>query len=290
MTVNPAIKLEILQRLHAELQEAVARIISQAIPREEKAKAVNALVAIARAKISAQVRSEGAADRQILGVILQYCCSVASLEYRHMVWPYEYMAFSRRVGELWEQFCKAAWDHPSTVGVARIDPPQFSDVRAVLLNRINRNVDGHANSAEILDDVATLFDIIGDINMKEDEVFSVNNVPHVIDFKSGFGSNEKGNMLRLKTVGQAYKIWNNDTKLLLLVRQDENNNYLNVLKRMELWSVFTGADAYEQIRVLTGADMNWVRDNIVDWEADLSQPFIDFLRGQAGDLTGYLKW
>ncbi|WP_216354012.1 hypothetical protein, partial [Klebsiella pneumoniae] len=50
-------------------------------------------------------------DRSKLFMLLQYCYSVMSFEYRNVVWPYEYMAFSRRNGELWERFCKAAWDH-----------------------------------------------------------------------------------------------------------------------------------------------------------------------------------
>lgn len=95
-------------------------------------------------------------------------------------------------------------------------------------------------------DVSTLFEIVGEINMKEDEVFRKADIPYVIDFKSGFGSNEKGNMLRLLTVGRAYHIWDHRTKLMLLVRQDENNNYLKVLRRSNLWEVYTGADTYKK--------------------------------------------
>jgi hypothetical protein len=124
--------------------------------------------------------------------------------------------------------------------------------------------------------------------MNEDEVFHVGGIPHVIDFKSGFGSNEKGNMLRLQTVGKAYRIWNHQTRLLLLVRQEENNNYLNVLRRAGLWEVHTGTKAYEQVSELTGADMQTVRNTVIDWPSDLSAELYEFLTNAS--LTGYLIW
>ena len=198
------------------------------------------------------------------------------------------MAFSRRVGELWEAFCAAAWDYPSRPGVTRIEPPDFGDVRETLLNRIRTNVGNHDKRNEILEDIDTLFQIIGDINMDEDEVFTVNGLPHVIDFKSGFGSNEKGNMLRLQTVGNAYRIWNHETRLLLLVRQEQNNNYLQVLRRMGLWEVHTGIKAYEQISDFTGADLASIRRTVINWQTDLSTDLYQYLND--GNLTGYLSW
>jgi hypothetical protein len=124
--------------------------------------------------------------------------------------------------------------------------------------------------------------------MKEDEVFSVGEIPYVVDFKSGFGSNEKGNMLRLQTVGKAYRIWNPQTQLLLLVRQEENNNYLNVMRRAGTWAVHTGADAYAQISALTGADMGTIRQSVINWPSDLSREFYEFLTN--ANLARYLTW
>ena len=200
------------------------------------------------------------------------------------------MAFSRRVGELWEAFCRAAWDYPSRPAVARIATPDFGAVRGAMFDRIKANIGSHARRDEIITDLDILFEIIGDINMKEDEVFSVDGVPHVIDFKSGFGSNEKGNMLRLQTVGKAYRIWNHQTRLLLLVRQEENNNYLRVLRRLGLWEVHTGDAAYERISELTGARMQEIRKTVIDWPSDLSKELYDYLKNQPSDLTGYLVW
>jgi hypothetical protein len=288
VTRAPLSKVDIFREFHGRVGATMPAIRRLAASREEKARAVNQLVNDTRVKLIEEAGLADREDRQLGGVIIQYCYSVIGLEYRHQVWPYEYMAFSRRVGELWEQFCSAAWDYPSRAGVRRIDAPSFNDVKGALLTRIQGNVAGHKNSEVILSDVDVLFDIIGEINMREDEVFAVDGIPHVIDFKSGFGSNEKGNMLRLKTVGQAYRIWNHKTKLFLLVRQDANNNYLAVLRRMGLWSVHTGADAYSQISRLTGVDMQWVRENVIDWPRDVTTEFLSFL--QRGDLMDYLTW
>lgn len=282
------LKDEILAIFRDRLTQAINRILAGTGTREEKAREVNALINSIRSELAARIPQLPVADQPNYAVVLQYCFSIASLEYRHKVWPYEYMAFSRRVGELWEALCSVAWDYPSKPDVRRIEIPSFSSVRNVLRNRINENIGSHRKKSELLQDIDTLFEIIGDINMKEDEVFIINDIPHVIDFKSGFGSNEKGNMIRLQTVGRAYRIWNHQTRLLLLVRQAENNNYLNVLRRMGLWEVHTGAAAYERISELTGADMKAVRDTVIDWPSDLSTSFYDYLR--ENNLTSYLEW
>jgi len=288
MTQIVRLKGELLEVFHRELQTSVNRIAENPGTREEKAWAANALVGDVKSNLSRRVETVPNAERPNYALVLQYCFSVASLEYRHKVWPYEYMAFSRRVGELWEAFCSAAWDYPSRLGVARIPAPEFNTVREALSTRIKANIGTHGKRDEIIQDTDTLFEIIGEINMHEDEVFSVDGVPHVIDFKSGFGSNEKGNMLRLQTVGRAYRIWNHQTRLLLLVRQEENNNYLRVLRRMGLWEVHTGTEAYNRISEFTGADMQAIRDMVIDWRADLSEKLYGYLT--EANLTGYLIW
>lgn len=284
------IKREFLDEFHRKLRGPVAKVVGRRETREQKAREVNALVGAIRAPLSRDVGTKPRDERPTYALILQYCFSVASLEYRHKVWPYEYMAFSRRVGELWESFCRAAWDHPSRPSVARIPAPAFGSVRKALFDRIKTNIGAHGKREKILEDVEKLFEIIGEINMEEDEVFALADVPHVIDFKSGFGSNEKGNMLRLQTVGRAYRIWNDETRLLLLVRQEENNNYLRVLRRLGLWEVFTGKDAYDQISQLTGADMQKIRNTVIDWRSDLSPGLYRYLKNQPTDLTNYLSW
>jgi len=282
------LKLELLRYFHEELRSVATEIAPRPLSPQKKAQTINSLCGALRTKLSERVRALPISERPNYSLVLQYCYSVASLEYRHCVWPYEYMSFSRRVGELWEAFCSAAWDYPSRVGVTRIQPPDFRTVRKVLLNRIQTNVGNHDKRKEIFEDIDTLFEIIGDINMYEDEVFTVDGLPHVIDFKSGFGSNEKGNMLRLQTVGNAYRIWNHNTRLLLLVRQEQNNNYLRVLRRLGLWEVHTGDQAYKQVSAFTGADFDSVRATVINWKADLSSELYQYLNN--ANLISYLTW
>ncbi|WP_255887652.1 hypothetical protein, partial [Staphylococcus xylosus] len=220
-------------------------------------------------------------------LIIQYCCSVVSLEYRNQVFPYEYMAFSRRVGELWECFCKTAWDYPVNDSVCRIQPPNFINVKSIIIDRIRSNLGNNPSSNDVMSDVNKLCDVIGNINMKEDEVFRKDDIPHVIDFKSGFGSNEKGNMLRLLAVGKAYKIWDSRTQLMLLIRQNDNNHYLNSLRNSRIWDVHTGLDSYKKIKEITGSDIENVL-KIINWESDFSNNFYEFLVRY--NLTKYLDW
>lgn len=284
------IKSDFLRYFHEALPPQVSAVSSSNETHQSKAKSVNKIISDHRDFLVSQIdESLSPSARQERLIVLQYAVSLVSLEYRHAVWPYEYMALSRRVGELWERFCSAAWDIPSRPLVDRIAPPNFIDVLTNIETALISHSQDHrrADTGKILDD---LRDLIGEINMVEDEVFSVDGNPHVIDFKSGFGSNEKGNMLRLRTVGKAYRLWNADTKLLFLVRQEQNNNYLNVIKREGLWDVHCGQDAYDQIEQLTGAPMNRIRSEVVSFEDDLSANFWNDLNEHLSDLSGYLKW
>lgn len=283
-------KAETLSNLHAKISPAVERIEKLKLTYQQRAQHTNALVTEERNKLVASIAALPKQERGTAALVIQYCCTVVGLEYRHRVWPYEYMAFSRRIGELWEAFCSTAWTYPTDTTVCRINAPDFNEVRLALLNRITENLGSHGKSAEVMADVSTLFEIVGDVNMREDEVFTKSDIPHVIDFKSGFGSNEKGNMLRLITVGRAYRIWDHRTQLMLLVRQSQNNNYLNVMQRSGLWEVYTGASTYDKIEEITGANIASVRDNVIDWPNDLSPDFYRYLRNQPTDLTSYLAW
>ena len=78
-------------------------------------------------------------------------------------------------------------------------------------------------------------------------------------------------MLRLDAVGRAYRIWNHQSRLMLLVRQNVNNNYLKVLRRTGLWEVHTGNATYDQMATMTGVDIQQIRMRVIDWRADLSR-------------------
>lgn len=211
-----------------------------------------------------------------------------SLEYRNMVWPYEYMAFSRRNGELWERFCKAAWDNSQVPNLSRIEAPEFDDVRNSFRDRIIGYTDNNENQQLIVNDMDSIFALVGEINMKQDEMFISNDINHIIDFKSGFSSNEKGNTFRVLAVGRAYKHWDPNVNLLFLVRQNENNNYLEIIRRSNLWAVHCGDEAYRKIDELTNAGIAEIRREAIDFQNDLSTGFWNYL--DANDLTDYLDW
>lgn len=211
-----------------------------------------------------------------------------SFEYRNTVWAYEYMAFSRRNGELWERFCKAAWGHSEQPTLHRIDAPSFSDVRNSFRSRIMNLTSSLVNQDAITNEIDAVFELVGEINMTEDEMFNLNGVNHIIDFKSGFGSNEKGNTLRLIAVGRAYRHWDANVNLLFLVRQNENNAYLKTIEKSDLWAVHCGDEAYRKIDELTDAGICEIRQDAIDFSNDLSGDFWNYL--VQNNLSHYLDW
>ena len=74
-------------------------------------------------------------------LMITYTNDVVMLEARNSVWEYEYMAFSRRVGELWEPFCKLCFNYPLT-NIRLFVPPLFSEVKHNLTTEINTYIDG----------------------------------------------------------------------------------------------------------------------------------------------------
>lgn len=285
------LKKGLLLKYHNYLQPAAGRIARSPATHQEKSQEVNALITDYQKTLASSLPTfQNAHAKQQAYLVLSYCTCAVSLEYRHRVWPYEYMALSRRVGELWERFCSTAWDYPSREQVTRIPPPSFAEVSQRLRSEITNRAIGPDSRKDIETKLDVLFDLIGNINMKEDETFTVKGVPYVIDFKSGFGSNEKGNTFRLMTVGRAYKLWNTKTKLLLLVRQGQNNNYLNVIRRSGLWDVRCGSEAYATIDELTGSDLEEIRRSVIDFRSDLSKTCWSDLCAHLSNLTNYLQW
>ncbi|KTA88397.1 hypothetical protein VO71_19915 [Aeromonas salmonicida subsp. smithia] len=223
-----------------------------------------------------------------LFMLIQYCYSVVSFEYRHMVWPYEYMAFSRRNGELWERFCKSAWDNSEREHLHRISAPKFSAVEKQFTKKIHEIVNDEKTFSAVNTVLKDIFELVGEINMAEDEMFSLEGVNHIIDFKSGFGSNEKGNTLRLLAVGKAYKHWDENVELLFLVRQNDNNNYLEKIKKSNLWNVHCGDSAYDKIDELTNSGISEIRKEAINFREDLSNEFWKYL--ESNELAHYLEW
>lgn len=235
-------------------------------------------------------------NREILECILMitYTNDVVMLETRNMVWEYDYMSFSRRIGELWEPFCKLCFLYPVN-SINLFIPPLFSDVKRDLTNEIEQyictlNITEYEKSQlkRYYDKVWTLV-TSGEIKLECDLHFTDGTKKYVVDFKSGFGSNEKGNTNRLLLVGSIYQnIENEDYRCLIFVRSTENNHYLSTLQNSGVWSTFCGNDTYNQIMNFSGFDIHrWIEQNI-NWTEDFSASMRLTISSQ--NLDNYLIW
>jgi len=208
-------------------------------------------------KILQKSKEEKWSNNDILNCILMitYTNYIVMLETRNEVWPYEYMSFSRRIGELWEPFCKICFDYPIS-NISQFDPPVFSEVRQRLLSEIDNHImqlniaDNQKN--ELKQYYNKVWDLVtsGEIKLELDLHFELNGQKFVVDFKSGFGSNEKGNTNRLLLVATIYKNLDPNYKCVILVRSDEdrNNNYFQTLKNSTVWEAYCGVEAYAKIK------------------------------------------
>ena len=266
---------------------------------KDKAKRLNTLLVRAKSTlveiIEQKAKKENWSNEELLEGILMvtYCNYVVMLEIRHSVWPYEYMAFSRRIGELWEPFCKLAFEYPIN-DLELFVPPLFSDVKRQLANEIEEYINTlnltKEEKEQLLKYYNKVWDLVtsGEIQLELDLHFIFDGKKYVVDFKSGFGSNEKGNTNRLLLVASIYHNLEEGYEPLIFVRSEENNNYFNTLKNSGIWSAFSGDETYEEIHKYSGYDIKeWIRNNI-SWETDLNAEFSTYLN--ENDLSQYLTW
>ncbi|MGP1438391.1 MAG: hypothetical protein ACTTKH_04905 [Treponema sp.] len=165
-------------------------------------------------------------------LLITYTNYVVMLDMRNSIWKYDYMSFSRRIGELWEPFCKLCFYHslkPLTLFIS----PLFSDVKTTMSKEIEDFID----RLDILDkeklELKSYYEKVwsmitsGEIQLELDLHFYQNEKKYNVDFKSGFSSNEKGNTNRLLLVATIFKNIDPNYENLLLVRskEDENNQY-----------------------------------------------------------------
>lgn len=232
---------------------------------------------------------------------VHYCSYIAMIEFRNRMRPYEYMDFTRRIGELWEPFCKLCWTYTSEEGIADIIPPTFDEAKTQLLSELNVFIETTSLTEEEKKELdrylGLMWELIasGDIKLESDlhfvkEESSEYSVKYNVDFKSGFNSNEKGNTNRLLMVGSIYKKLDPNYENIILVRaeESENNHYLQTLKNSSQWNVFCGQETYDKIEELTGFPLkSWIKHNI-DWENDLDSETIDYLK--RNNLNQYLRW
>ncbi len=245
-----------------------------------------------------KAQSENWSSKAILeGVLLiTYTNYIVMMESRNEVWPYEYMTFARRIGELWEPFCQLCWENPINQNVKYIIPPLFNDVRIKLSAELNDFIDSlnitEEEKAELRKYYQKVWTLVtsGEISLELDLHFENGQDKFVVDFKSGFSSNEKGNTNRLLLVASIYKILEEGHQCLLFVRASEenNNHYLQTLKRSGLWTVYCGTETYKKIEEVTGFNLaNWM-NTFIDWEKDFDSVMYSHLKKNS--LLQYLEW
>lgn len=236
-------------------------------------------------------------NEEILRAILMitYTSYVVMLDARNDVWPYDFMSFSRRIGELWEPFCKLCFEFPLSDATLFV-PPLFSHVKEKLINEINSYINQLAISEQQRDELRAYYHKIwglvtsGEIQLELDLHFELYTKKYIIDFKSGFGSNEKGNTNRLLLVATAYTILEEDYNCLVLVRaeEDKNNNYFRILKNSGIWNAYCGEEAYTKIEEFSGFPLRqWIINN-VNWKKDLLPATVTHLG--KNNLDQYLVW
>lgn len=298
-------KAELLKYFRSRAAEALASIRESygEIQYKERAGAINRALIEEKERLVSQVRQVasrgGWGNAEILPIVLliSHCTNVVMLESRNTVWPYEYMSFSRRIGELWEPFCNDCFEFPLRDDVALFVPPLFDDVRKRLTQEIRDFIGGLPITSAQRESLIHYYDQVwslvtsGEIKLALDLHFTLGRTRFVVDFKSGFSSNEKGNTNRLLLVASVYKnIEPEDYRCLLLVRskEDQNNHYLQTLKNSGLWELYCGADAYEQIKEFSGFDIQrWLIANVT-WRKDFEEETLKYL--EESDLFKYLQW
>ncbi|GMV00301.1 MAG: hypothetical protein AMXMBFR51_30330 [Ignavibacteriota bacterium] len=266
---------------------------------DKRAKAINEKLNQTKDNIIAILRQksdkENWSNQEKLEAILMitYCHIVVMIESRNSVRPYEYMDFSRRIGELWDPFCKLCFHYPVN-DISLFVAPLFSEVKRKLseeiiqyINNLNISVE---EKRELISYYGKVWSLVtsGEIQLELDLHFVLNEQKFVVDFKSGFGSNEKGNTNRLLLVATIYQNLDERYKCLLFVRSEENNSYFNILKNSGIWEAYCGSEAYQKIAEYLGYDLkHWIETNI-NWERDFNPETSQHLTDN--DLMQYLIW
>lgn len=228
-------------------------------------------------------------------LMINYVSYIVMLEIRNHFWGYDYMTFSRRIGEIWEPFCKLPFNYPIRE-LEIFTPPTFSKVKSDMSEKTSSLVEEldipTSEKKELIDNYKDLWKLVdsSNINLKLDLHFYQDNIYYDVDYKSGFSSNERGNTNRLLQVASIYNSYFDNHKNLIFVRQpeEENNNYLQLLKNSPNWAVYCADEAYNAIYNFTGYNLKqWMEINM-DWTNDISEDFKKYLIQH--DLLKYLTW
>ena len=107
---------------------------------KKRASAINKALAKERAVIESVITQTASKEEWSNGdhlcakLLLMHCTNVVMLESRNTIWRYEYMAFSRRIGELWEPFVTTCFELPVADNVSLFVPPLFHHCSTIYVN------------------------------------------------------------------------------------------------------------------------------------------------------------
>ncbi|MHB9949151.1 hypothetical protein CF055_08735 [Clostridium botulinum] len=294
-------KTKLLEYIRNEVKDDVGEISKESIENKKKSNKVNKTIAKIKSNLLRQlnsiVKKEKLSKKQNLDslLLLNYCCYVVMLEARNSVWKYDYMTFSRRIGELWEPFAKLPFQIPLK-NIELVKPKLFSEFQDEFIKKVNNYINtlniGELEKENIINYFNVVWSFVdsGSIQLELDLHFKYEDSIYNVDYKSGFSSNEKGNTNRLLTVGSILKIIDGKNRQVIFVRQDEkdNNHYLQTLKNSGIFKVYCGDEAYDKIFEFTGYNIKqWIKHNI-NWKNDISDEFYEYLK--QNNLLKYLKW
>jgi hypothetical protein len=294
-------KIELLSYFRDRASEALTVIKSKfaETQSDKRARAINESLnqtkSVLITTILQQAEKDKWTNKEKLECILMvtYCNIVVMIESRNSVRPYEYMDFSRRVGELWDPFCKLCFYYPIN-DISLFIPPLFSEVKKKMTDEIAAFIDRLTITDEEKQELKKYYDKVwslvssGEIQLELDLHFLDKDQKYVVDFKSGFGSNEKGNTNRLLLVATIYQNLDENYKCLLFVRAEENNSYFNTLKNSGIWKAYCGIEAYEKIKTHSGYDLKLWTDTNIDWANDFNTETIAHFT--ENNLLQYLLW
>lgn len=228
-------------------------------------------------------------------LMITYTADIVMLESRNSVWRYEYMTFARRIGELWEPFCKEIFKY-SIRPLDIINPPVFEEIQDNFMKNMVEYIDKLNIDDEVKRQLYYYYRIpwsmvdSGGTKLELDLHFSQDGIHYNCDFKSGFSSNEKGNTNRLLMVASIYRYIGSNEKMIIFVRQEEekNNHYLQTLKNSGYWEVYCANAAYDKMKEFTGFDLRVWLDRNALWKEDITDEFRRHLVNY--DLLKYLTW
>lgn len=251
----PKTKSEYIDLLRNEAEKIYSDLLKTKFDLKKKASEMNKRLKIAKdfqsSKILETAKIRCWQNEKLLNelLLLTYSSYIVMLEYRNEIWPYEYMTFSRRIGELWEPFCKLPFFYPVNE-LKIIDVPAFQEIQNKIQKDAITFIESLALDEKTKNELKEKYEIpwtmvdSGGINLNLDLYFEQNKIHYNCDFKSGFSSNEKGNTNRLLLVASIFKSLGQNEKQIIFVRQQEkeNNHYLQTLKNSKLWDIYC-ADA-----------------------------------------------